>query len=523
MIHLGDVTKIDGAVAPLVDVIIGGSPCQDLSVAGKRAGLDGARSGLFMEQIRIIKEMRRRCENAGANEIRPRYFVWENVPGAFSSNGGEDFRTVLEEICRIVDEGAHVPRPHTGGGTLWRTSGAIMGDGYSVAWRVLDAQFWGVPQRRRRIALIADFGGSTAPEILFVSNSLSGRTQAGRTTRQGTPADIEGGTGTTIGFNYLMGSKAGSVGAATEQSGTLKAGCNDHAVCLPKPIGFNYTNSITAKTNPTIDKVETLRASGGGGAAVCIPPSAIGVDPYNGAVDGSVASTLGVNCGLATGRSAVMQQRKKSIDELNDHTVGSLCAADAKRGNGNGETVPTITGDHNNRITDYTAVVAMHPTYCLQGNGIDRSETAGCNGKGIKEGVCYTLNTIDRPAVSDGAEGYIVRRLTPLECERLQGFPDGWTGIGEWIDEKGKTRQTTDAVRYKALGNSIAIPPWKWVLKRLCAYYERDATMASLFDGIGGFPLIWEQLNGCGSCLWASEIEEFPLAVTKKHFQGVTA
>lgn len=239
-----------------------------------------------------------------------------------------------------------------------------------------------------------------------------------------------------------MGSKAGSVGAATEQSGTLKAGCNDHAVCLPKPIGFNYTNSITAKTNPTVDKVETLRASGGGGAAVCIPPSAIGVDPYNGAVDGSVASTLGVNW---------------------------------------------------------------------------------CNGKGIKEGVCYTLNTIDRPAVSDGAEGYIVRRLTPLECERLQGFPDGWTDIGEWIDEKGKTRQTTDAVRYKALGNSIAIPPWKWVLKRLCAYYERDATMASLFDGIGGFPLIWEQLNGRGSCLWASEIEEFPLAVTKKHFQGVTA
>ena len=115
---------------------------------------------------------------------------------------------------------------------------------------------------------------------------------------------------------------------------------------------------------------------------------------------------------------------------------------------------------------------------------------------------------------------YIVRRLTPLECERLQGFPDGWTDIGEWVDSKGKKHKEADSPRYKALGNSIALPPWKWVLKRLCACYERDATMASLFDGIGGFPLIWEQLNGKGSCLWASEIEEFPMAVTKLRFGG---
>lgn len=111
-----------------------------------------------------------------------------------------------------------------------------------------------------------------------------------------------------------------------------------------------------------------------------------------------------------------------------------------------------------------------------------------------------------------------VRRITPLECERLQGFPDGWTDIGEWVDSKGKKRKTADSSRYKALGNSIALPPWKWVLKRLCAQYERDATMASLFDGIGGFPFLWEQLNGKGSCLWASEIEEFPMAVTSRHF-----
>ena len=115
-----------------------------------------------------------------------------------------------------------------------------------------------------------------------------------------------------------------------------------------------------------------------------------------------------------------------------------------------------------------------------------------------------------------------VRRLTPMECERLQGFPDGWTGIGEWTDTKGKKHDTSDSARYKALGNSIAIPPWKWVLKRLCANYERDATMASLFDGIGGFPLVWEQLNGNGSCLWASEIEEFPIAVTEKRINEVS-
>jgi DNA (cytosine-5)-methyltransferase 1 len=130
--------------------------------------------------------------------------------------------------------------------------------------------------------------------------------------------------------------------------------------------------------------------------------------------------------------------------------------------------------------------------------------------------LCKTLNCMDDPMkICIVGTKYIVRRLTPLECERLQGYPDGWTDIGEWTDTNGKKRQTSDAARYKALGNSIALPPWKWVLKRICACYERDATMASLFDGIGGFPYLWEQLNGKGTCLWASEIEEFPIAVTK--------
>lgn len=166
MKHYGDITKINGAEVEPVWVVIGGSPCQDLSVAGRRAGLQGERSGLFMEQIRIIKEMREADERRGRTDehIRPRYMVWENVPGALSSNGGEDFRVVLEETARVKDKTAVIPRPPKG---KWSTSGCIVGDGYSIAWRIRDAQFWGVPQRRRRIALIADFGGQSAPEILF--------------------------------------------------------------------------------------------------------------------------------------------------------------------------------------------------------------------------------------------------------------------------------------------------------------------------------------------------------------------
>ena len=172
MKHYGDIKQINGSDVPPVNVIIGGSPCQDLSVAGKRAGLSGERSGLFMEQIRIIKEMRKSDEQNGRSSIdaRPRYMVWENVPGAFSSNKGQDFKAVLEETARIVEkELPDIPVPEEG----WHYSGVIMGNGFSIAWRVFDAQFWGVPQRRRRIALVADFGGCTAPEILFERKGVS--------------------------------------------------------------------------------------------------------------------------------------------------------------------------------------------------------------------------------------------------------------------------------------------------------------------------------------------------------------
>ena len=199
MLHVGDITKLDGAALPPVDVICGGSPCQDLSVAGQRAGLAGERSGLFMEQTRIAKEMRKADEqrNVPAHLVRPRYLVWENVPGAFSSADGEDFRAVIEEIVRIKYSACDVPRPESG---RWESAGVvILGTEFSLAWRVMDAQFWGVAQRRRRIFLVADFGGTTAPEILFKQDGLFGDIAESGSQGQGAASPTQRGTNDTGG------------------------------------------------------------------------------------------------------------------------------------------------------------------------------------------------------------------------------------------------------------------------------------------------------------------------------------
>ena len=191
MKHFGDITKLSGYDLPIVDCITGGSPCQDLSVAGKREGLAGERSGLFMEQIRIVKEMRendRRTNNRTGEYVRPRFMVWENVPGAFSSNSGKDFQAVLTEIVRIADPNApDVPLFGGGGHKKWSKSGCLYDDmgRWSVAWRLHDAQFWGVPQRRKRIAVVADFGGRCAPEVLFERKGLSWDSEQGEQEGQG--------------------------------------------------------------------------------------------------------------------------------------------------------------------------------------------------------------------------------------------------------------------------------------------------------------------------------------------------
>ena len=194
MLHVGDITKLKGAELPRVDLVCGGSPCQDLSVAGKRSGLQGERSGLFMEQIRVIKEMRAHDKANGrtADAVRPRYMCWENVPGAFSSADSEDFRAVLEETCRIADSAVSVPRPPGG---VWQSAGAILGEEFSLAWRVYDAQHWTLAQRRKRIYLVADFGGRTAPQILFEQDRLFGYTPESEETWQGAAARSEAGAG----------------------------------------------------------------------------------------------------------------------------------------------------------------------------------------------------------------------------------------------------------------------------------------------------------------------------------------
>ena len=518
MIHLGDITLIKGNDAPVVDCIIGGSPCQDLSVAGKREGLSGARSGLYMEQIRIIKEMRQADAERGNTDvdIRPRYMVWENVPGAFSTNQGQDFAAVLEEAIRVAEpEVPSVPVPEKG----WSTSGCLLGDKWSIAWRVLDAQFWGtsskpLPQRRRRIALIADFGGQSAPEILFVKSCVSGNTQPSEKQRQTTSNDVGEGSG-----------------GASEGTGVTQTVCLEGNGSRPSHKGDGYAETDIMYTLNTVDRHAVAHP-------VTFEPGIARRE--GGHIYEGVSGTLRANAGDNQMAIAYSLENHPQDSRVNIDTSGMVQTLTSRMGTGGGNVPmvmelaqyyewhsqdlrakeikdnvsPTLSAGMGMGGASMTTPMLIQEPICIN----ERQYALTCS-----SGTANTLTGTDYKgvqlvAIPDQRVKYIVRRLTPLECERLQGYPDGWTDIGEWVDSNGKTRKLSDSARYKALGNSIALPPWKWVLKRLCACYERDATMASLFDGIGGFPLIWEQLNGKGSCLWASEIEEFPIAVTKLRF-----
>ena len=250
--HYGDVSKLCGSDLEPVDIITFGSPCQDLSIAGKRAGLDGARSGLFHQAIRIIKEMR---EVSGGE--KPRYAVYENVEGALSSNDGDDFRRVLEEICQIKDERISVPRPDG----RWSKAGEIMGDGFSVAWRVLDAAGWGVPQRRKRIYLVADFAGQSAGEVLFVSEGLSGYSAEGFRAWQGASRSTEEGIGEA--GRYCLNTQGQSGVTVTDgQAGTLIAQDHGNHPAVLQAAGFSTEHSAQSFSIGYGEEVSpTLRAA----------------------------------------------------------------------------------------------------------------------------------------------------------------------------------------------------------------------------------------------------------------------
>lgn len=562
MKHLGDIAKINGAEIEIVDVITGGSPCQDLSIAGKRAGLAGARSGLFMEQVRIVKEMREHDRKSGrtGDMVRPRFMVWENMPGAFSSNKGRDFAAVLEEIIRIAEpEAPDIEVPEKG----WPTWGGYhdeVGGRWSVAWRVHNAQYWGVPQRRRRISVVADFGGDTAGEILFERKSVSGHPAESGAARERLAGNAE--SGASYAVRIMGGCDGGGKGALVQEdkSGTLGTG-NDQTIFCLQGNGIDRADTAgcngkgwredTSYTLNTIDRPAVCA-----GVRCLTPWEAQSARVYD--QDG-VWHSLNANENGGMARDSVMcagfklgnSEQARSIGyaeeqspTLNAECGGNkpaiLCMATQQGGNVMGVshdvsgTLRAQEHGHQPSILDMshacdvirdcgeiapslqarmgTGGNQVPLTYQMQGFGDYRKGdvASSCKQRDFKDStdlVCAVVRT-----------GMIVRRLTPMECERLQGFPDHWTDIGEWCDSKGKRHKDADSPRYKALGNSIALPFWNFLAKRISAQYLRPVTMGSLFDGIGGFPLVFERHNGKGTARWASEIEEFPIAVTKLRF-----
>ena len=625
MKHYGDISKINVDDLETVDLITGGSPCQDMSVAGKRQGmskkcpkcaytvvgnaeitdcpecgteLEYTRSGLFMDQIRIVKEMRKKDEleqlqmRGTVEHIRPRFMLWENVVGAFSSNGGEDFRAVLEETAKIKDPTIIIPRPPKG---KWNSSGCIVGDGYSIAWRVLDAQYWGVPQRRRRIALVADFGGQCAGEILFERDGLSRNFTESRKAWQGIAGNPAQGIGEagepchTLGTdprNYAMIPQPFSAGFCAEQSAqtrsigyeevkspTLRAGVVPAAIMEEQySVDFGRTAD---RIQMNADKAVTLLGEGGGGGAktglYCLPKHepqkylyCMATQQGGAEIAVDLAPTLTAAAGMSGNNQPVINQ----AIPIQDQAISN--------GSGNGLGVGN-TGDKMYTLMSNT----QHGVaYSLQGNMIGREDHNGPQGSGVNEDISFTLNATDRHAVvynkrpenvyyrmeafgqyseSDSASTlkgrdykdatdlvakletyqdktetlmasgysklgtqeamndmfianeYIVRRLTPLECSRLQGFPDWWTDglqienpteedLIFWREvfethreivtgaSKAKTdnqiikwlrEEPNDGAKYKCWGNGIALPCFLYVIEGIKEVLERTSNSNS--------------------------------------------
>ena len=604
--HLGDINGIYGDEIEPVDIITFGSPCTDMSVAGKRAGLGGKQSSLFYEAVRIIKEMR--CATDGKY---PRFIVWENVPGAFSSNKGEDFRCVLEEICSVRDEGVSVPGPPKG---KWPNAGEIVGDGYSVAFRQIDAQLWGVPQRRKRIYLVADFAGWGAGKVLFESEGVSGYSAEGFRAWQGAARHTEEGAG-------AAGGVRGGVTCLCDQGGqrmdvmedaacTLRAEAH-HPPCVLDAAGFCTEHSAQARgigyeeeTSPTLragtvpaavalenhPADSRVKLSGDGKVQTLTSRMGTGGGNVPMVMDAETPKTLKIRAGGGSGGKGpiIQEDRSATLSCNNDQTVFvpvqayGICSKDSNAmksdnphsGFYEAATARTLDGNGGNPSCNQGGIAVVEPegmsafhinqrdevidlrgksgalmatrnmqmqTFVLQGSMIGRDDKNGPQGSGINEDVSFTLDETDRhavvqptyctsknshftraekelantlvatdykdpPVINDVKEepDYIVRRLTPTECARLQGFPDWWcAGLGTedpaedelafWREvfethrkamgtsKKPKTdRQIlkwlkdphSDSAEYRMWGNGIALPNAYFVLAGIVYYAQ---------------------------------------------------
>ena len=530
MKHYGDVNRLDGGELEPVDIITFGSPCTDLSIAGKREGLEGKQSGLFHQAIRVIKEMREKT-----NARYPRFIVWENVPGAFSSHGGDDFQRVLEEICGICDNSVSIP-----GSAKWEPAGCILGEGFSVAWRVLDADAWGVPQRRKRIYLVGHLTGHCAGKILFESEGLSGYSAEGFRTWQRTACRVEGGAGKTggticlndqggmvmsvtedvtctlraeahhppvvmsAGFCTEHSAKAGNIGYEAETAPTLRAGVVPATVYENHSQDTRYTGPV--ETAPT---VLSTYGTGGNNQPFVVEHDTFGIcskdsnsmksdNPKSGFYDAETSRTLDANGGNPTcnqGGIAVVEtvktfdvrQSSDGTQNMRNHAYESDTCRTVDRG-GN------MPGSNQGGI----AVVAIQGssekvTYC------STKASFFTNAAKEKVGSLVATDYKDPPLIN---VNYAVRRLTPTECARLQGFPDWWCAgletpepteeeIRFWMGvfethrkvmgtaKKARTRNQvikwlknphTDSAEYKMWGNGVALPCVFFVLAGI-AYF----------------------------------------------------
>lgn len=556
--HYGDISRMNGAELEPVDIITFGSPCQDMSIAGKRDGLSGTRSSLFYEAVRIIREMR--CKTDGKY---PRFIIWENVPGAFSSNKGEDFRAVLEKVCKIKDESVSVPKPNK-----WNSAGKIMGDDYSVAWRQFDAQFWGVPQRRKRIYLVADFAGWCAGKILFESEGLSGYSPKsirswqssaaassestgdagiglmfenhGQDSRYTGPLEVSQTVLSTYGtggnnqpfvvetpktLKIRSGCEGGGKGALIQENKSATLGTNnDQTLFQPVAYGICSKDSNSMKSdNPSsgfyeADTSRTLDGNGGnpscnqGGIAVIEGNGTRPSHKGDGYKESDIMYTLN-----ATEQHAVAFADIHATLSANDGPKGpSSQMMKTPEENFVGEPAygigrPAMNQGYNAKFSfqieeevEPTIVAAgasgvAHPVYC----------TSKASFHTIAEenlaGTLVASDYKDPPTVTAESK-YIVRRLTPTECARLQGFPDWWCDdlatfeptdedISMWreifqthADAIGKNTKPksdnqirkwlqnphSDSAEYKMWGNGVALPNVVFVLSGI-AYYAQNS------------------------------------------------